>query len=106
MAYTNRFERLRQLEKILYTHAQGLKQSELVALLGVDRSTVWRDINYLTSVLPIWESEDGRVGIDSQLFNAGSLTEKRHSLRLNIDKLIAEGEGELLEFKVTSCWDR
>jgi len=58
-----KIERWHRLERILGRSPKGVNISDLVAELGVHRSTIYRDIEQLSqSGVPIWE-ERGKVGI-------------------------------------------
>ncbi len=63
----NKSERLMQLEYMLLTHPQGLHKAEIARKLGVNRSTVGRYIDELSSrhpvPIPIYE-EDGLIKIN------------------------------------------
>ena len=51
--------RLRQMERLLRQHPEGLKQSEIARRLGLHRSTVMRDLPALEEV-GILLAEDNR----------------------------------------------
>ncbi len=51
--------RLRQMERLLRQHPEGLKQSEIARRLGLHRSTVMRDLPVLEEV-GILLAEDNR----------------------------------------------
>ncbi len=56
-------ERLLKIEQLLLAHPQGMNRAEIARRLGVHRSTIKRDIDDLSSSLPLWE--DGNlVGIN------------------------------------------
>jgi proteasome accessory factor B len=58
-----RTARLRQLEELLASAPQGLSALEIAARLGVDRRTVYRDLDFLsTQEIPLWQNE-GRFGL-------------------------------------------
>jgi proteasome accessory factor B len=60
---TSRAARLRQIEELLYRSSHGLGAVEIAEATGVDRRTVYRDIELLSeSGVPIWQDE-GRFGI-------------------------------------------
>ena len=60
---TSRAARLRQIEELLYRSSRGLSASEIAAETGVDRRTVYRDVELLSEGgIPIWQDE-GRFGI-------------------------------------------
>ncbi len=59
-----RTSRLRQLEELLASAPQGLTAIELAEQLGVDRRTVYRDLDFLsTQDIPLWQDE-GRFGLN------------------------------------------
>ncbi len=59
-----RTSRLRQLEELLVSAPQGLTAIELAGRLGVDRRTVYRDLDFLsTQDIPLWQDE-GRFGLN------------------------------------------
>ncbi len=64
---SNKSERLSQLEQLLIANPQGLSKAEIARRLNVNRSTVGRYIDELSSrhdvPIPIYE-DDGRVKID------------------------------------------
>ncbi len=101
----NKNERLFQLQQILLAHPGGLTRADLSRRLNVHRSTITRYITDLSMMLPLWETENGRIGInpDAYLSSLGLNTLSR--THIDLSSLIAQGEGELLEFKVTACWD-
>lgn len=74
----NKAERLLQIEQLLIAHPEGLTQAELARRLGVNRSTIMR--NLVDASKHIYE-EDGRLKIDRQadLIN----------LRLNLHEAMA-----------------
>jgi proteasome accessory factor B len=58
-----RTARLRQLEELLASAPQGLSAIELAEQLGIDRRTVYRDLDFLsTQGIPLWQNE-GRFGL-------------------------------------------
>jgi len=60
---TSRAARLRQIEELLYRSSRGLSAVEIAEATGVDRRTVYRDIELLSeSGVPIWQ-EESRFGI-------------------------------------------
>lgn len=99
---TTKSERLVEIQRILLAHPQGLTEAEIARRLGFNRSTVNRYLSELSGTLPIWEDEKGALGlqVNGYLKSLG-LT----SLDENLSKLISEGENNLLEFKVSACWD-
>ncbi len=58
----NKAERLLQIEQLLLAHPEGLTQAELARRLGVDRSTIHRNLADVPGY--IYEEEDGRLKID------------------------------------------
>ncbi len=59
-----RTARLRQLEELLLSTPEGLSAIDLAAQLGVDRRTVYRDLDFLsTQDIPLWQDE-ARFGIN------------------------------------------
>jgi proteasome accessory factor B len=61
---STRTERLRQLETLLLSTPHGLSAIDLAEQLGVDRRTVYRDLDFLsTQDVPLWQDE-GRYGIN------------------------------------------
>ena len=61
---STRTERLRQLEALLLSAPQGLSAIDLAARLGIDRRTVYRDLDFLsTQDIPLWQ-DDGHFGIN------------------------------------------
>ncbi|MGQ9547365.1 MAG: helix-turn-helix transcriptional regulator, partial [Roseiflexus sp.] len=59
---TNKAERLLHIEQLLLAHPEGLTQAELARRLGVDRSTILR--NLADAPGHIYEEPDGRLKID------------------------------------------
>jgi predicted DNA-binding transcriptional regulator YafY len=51
---------------MLLHHSGGLRRAEIARRLGVHRSTVSRDIDELSSYLPIIEDDDGILRIDKR----------------------------------------
>jgi proteasome accessory factor B len=73
--------RLRRIEHRLYNTPQGLRAVEIAAYCGVDRRTVYRDLDALHDMgVPIWEDQ-GRYGIDR--------TSYLSTVRLNLNEAIA-----------------
>jgi predicted DNA-binding transcriptional regulator YafY len=60
----NKRERHEQIELLLQRHPQGLKPGELARELGVNRSTIHRDLNEISQDVFLQELEGGRYFID------------------------------------------
>ncbi len=76
-----RAERLQAIERMLYRSAEGMRAVELGIACGVDRRTVYRDLDLLSSSgVPIWQ-DGGRFGIERERY----LT----TVRLNYNEAIA-----------------
>lgn len=75
----NKAERLLQIEQLLLAHPEGLTQAELARRLGVNRSTILRNLADASHY--IYEEPDGRLKIDrrADLIN----------LRLNLHEAMA-----------------
>jgi proteasome accessory factor B len=59
----NRSARLRQIENLLLLNPQGLSAIDLAQQLYIDRRTIYRDLDFLsTQGVPVWQGE-GRFGI-------------------------------------------
>jgi predicted DNA-binding transcriptional regulator YafY len=59
-----RTSRLRQLEELLASAPQGMTAIEIAERLEVDRRTVYRDLDFLsTQDIPLWQDE-GRFGLN------------------------------------------
>lgn len=66
----NRTSRLRQIENLLLLNPQGLSAIDLAQQLTVDRRTVYRDLDFLsTEGVPVWQGE-GRFGIQHSRYLA------------------------------------
>jgi predicted DNA-binding transcriptional regulator YafY len=77
----NRAERLRTIERMLYRSSDGMRAIEIAAACGVDRRTIYRDLDLLSvSGVPIWQYR-GRFGIDREHY----LT----TVRLNYNEAVA-----------------
>jgi CRISPR-associated endonuclease/helicase Cas3 len=57
-------ERLMQFEQLLLAHPSGLRRAEIARRLGVHRATVARYVTELRGYLPLYEEDDGRIGIN------------------------------------------
>lgn len=75
----NKAERLLQIEQLLLAHPEGLTQAEIARRLGVDRSTIMR--NLADAPKHIYEEPDGRLKIDR--------TADLINLRLNLHEAMA-----------------
>lgn len=59
----SRMGRLRQVESLLFRNPQGMRVIEIAEGCGVDRRTIYRDIDLLSEAgVPIWQ-HNGRYGI-------------------------------------------
>lgn len=73
--------RLRWLERKLYNNPQGLRVVDLAAESGMDRRTIYRDINTLEDMgVPLWQHE-GRFGLNREDYLS--------TVRLNLNQTIA-----------------
>ncbi len=73
--------RLRYIEHRLYNAPAGLRAIELAELCGVDRRTIYRDIQALDDAgVPIWQ-QNGKYGIDRNTYLA--------TIRLNLNEAVA-----------------
>ncbi len=73
--------RLRRIEHKLYNTPQGLGAVELAEYCGVDRRTIYRDIEALDLMgVPIWQF-DGKFGIDRDGYQS--------TVRLNLNETVA-----------------
>ena len=88
-------ERMMQIEQILLANPHGLTRVELARRLGVHRSTIWRDINDLSTLLPIWEDGD-IIGIDrdAYLINTGLTIHESMAVHLAIRLLSSNSENQ------------
>ena len=102
MQLTTKTERLFQLLSLLRSNPDGLTAAEIAARLDIHRRTAVAYINELSSIAPIYE-DGNRFGILPDV-HFGLV--KTQTISLDLPTLIAQGEGELLEFKVSACWDR
>ncbi len=72
----SRTERFSRIERLLFGSAEGMRVVEIAHTLGVDRRTIYRDMETLSrSGVPIWQ-EAGRFGVARDEYLA--------SVRLNI----------------------
>ncbi len=77
----NRSERLRAIERMLFVSAEGMRAQEIAERCGVDRRTIYRDLDLLSvSGVPLWQ-EEGRFGIERERY----LT----TVRLNFNEAVA-----------------
>lgn len=77
----SRAARLQRLEHSLYNAPQGLRVVELAERCGVDRRTIYRDLQTLDDMgIPVWEA-DNRYGIDRESYLS--------TVRLNLNEAIA-----------------
>ncbi len=73
--------RLRWLERRLYNNPQGMRVVDLAAASGMDRRTIYRDLNTLEDMgVPLWQHE-GRFGIHREDYLS--------TVRLNLNQTIA-----------------
>lgn len=73
--------RLRRIEHKLYNTPQGLGAVELAAYCGVDRRTIYRDIEALDAMgVPVWQM-DGKFGIEREGYQS--------TVRLNLNETVA-----------------
>jgi len=73
--------RLRRIEHHLYNAPRGLRATELAEYSGVDRRTVYRDLQALEEMgVPVWEDQ-GRYGIDRESYLS--------TIRLNLNEAVA-----------------
>jgi predicted DNA-binding transcriptional regulator YafY len=73
--------RLRRIEHKLYNTPQGMGAVELANYCGVDRRTIYRDIESLDSMgVPVWQL-DGKFGIEREGYQS--------TVRLNLNETVA-----------------
>jgi predicted DNA-binding transcriptional regulator YafY len=73
--------RLQQIEHKLYNTPNGLSAVELAAYCGVDRRTIYRDIETMDAVgIPVWQLH-GKFGIDREIYQS--------TVRLNLNETVA-----------------
>ena len=78
---TSRTERLAEIERTLFRSAHGMRVMEIAEACGVDRRTIYRDLDMLSAIgVPIWQDE-GRYGIVREQYLA--------TVRLNFNEAIA-----------------
>lgn len=58
--------RLIQLEKLLLSRSDGIRRSEIARRLGIHRSTASRYVAEISTEVPIWEQDDGRIHLDRE----------------------------------------
>ncbi|GAB4505464.1 MAG: WYL domain-containing protein [Anaerolineales bacterium] len=64
----NKAERLLKMEALLLAHPEGLIQSEMARHLGVDRSTINRNLYDFQRLYPTIEYDDGRISLDRSAY--------------------------------------
>jgi predicted DNA-binding transcriptional regulator YafY len=73
--------RLRRIEHRLYNVPRGLRATELADYCGVDRRTIYRDLQALEEMgVPVWEDQ-GRYGIERESYLS--------TIRLNLNEAVA-----------------
>ena len=73
--------RLQQIEHKLYNTPNGMSAVDLAHFCGVDRRTIYRDIETMDAVgVPVWQL-DGRFGIDREIYQS--------TVRLNLNEAVA-----------------
>jgi predicted DNA-binding transcriptional regulator YafY len=73
--------RLRRIEHLLYNAPQGLRVIDLADHCGVDRRTIYRDLDALHDMgVPVWEDQ-GRYGIERDSYLS--------TVRLNLNEAVA-----------------
>ena len=66
--YISRSGRLAVLERLLFNHPEGMRATDIALLTGVNRRTVYRDIEVLGQRgVPIWQ-DAGRFGIEREAY--------------------------------------
>ncbi|MBZ0305514.1 MAG: HTH domain-containing protein, partial [Anaerolineae bacterium] len=64
----NRTQRLALIEQTLLNHPEGLRAVEISSLCGVDRRTIYRDLEYMQETgLPLWQNH-GKFGIERESY--------------------------------------
>ncbi len=61
-------ERLLEIEALLLAHPDGLTQAEIAKRTGVNRSTIFRSMAELTSRFGVYDTDDGRLAIDRDIY--------------------------------------
>jgi predicted DNA-binding transcriptional regulator YafY len=64
----SRYQRLHEIERILLEYTEGMSRAELAKRLCVHRSTIGRDIDYLSPMIPITETDHHRILIDRNAY--------------------------------------
>ncbi len=64
----NKAERLLKMESLLLAHPEGLTQSEMARHLGVDRSTINRNLYDFQKIYPTIVHDDGRISLDRSAY--------------------------------------
>ncbi len=77
----NRVSRLQRIEESLLASPRGYTSRELAARLGVDRTTIWRDLHELSAEVPIQQDGD-RYFIDRQHYLSNVRLSQGESLML------------------------
>jgi predicted DNA-binding transcriptional regulator YafY len=78
---TSRTERLAEIERMLFRSAHGMRVMEIAEACGVDRRTIYRDLDLLSTIgVPIWQ-DGGRYGIIRDQYLA--------TVRLNFNEAVA-----------------
>ena len=73
--------RLQRIEHRLYNAPRGQRVTEIAEYCGVDRRTIYRDLQALEEMgVPVWE-QDGRYGIDRESYLS--------TVRLNLNEAVA-----------------
>jgi len=78
---TSRTERLAEIERMLFRSANGMRVMEIADACGVDRRTIYRDLDLLSTIgVPVWQ-DSGRFGIIRDQYLA--------TVRLNFNEAVA-----------------
>lgn len=76
----SRTDRLAQMERLLFAHPKGLRAVEIAKAMGVNRRTVYRDLDALgRGGVPIWQ-DAGRFGLHRDRYLA--------TVRLNVHEAV------------------